>query len=52
MPSNHRDRSSSSSSDRLPKGVQEITENDFFLKNDEFRLWLKEEKNKVLHMLN
>lgn len=47
MTSGHRDRSRSSSSERLPGGVQEISEKDFFLKNDEFRLWLKEEKDKV-----
>lgn len=47
MPSSRRGRSRSSSPDGLPKGIKEITEKDFFLKNDEFRLWLKEEKDKV-----
>jgi hypothetical protein len=44
----HRDRSRSSSPGRLPKGVKEITERDFFLKHDAFNLWLREEKDKVL----
>lgn len=48
MQSSHRERSRSSSSERLPRGVEEITEKDFFLKNDEFRLWLKDEKDKVV----
>ncbi|KAG8763305.1 hypothetical protein FRC15_008050 [Serendipita sp. 397] len=47
MSSRRRDESRSRSPERLPKGVQEITEKDFFLKNDEFRLWLKEEKDKA-----
>jgi hypothetical protein len=47
MPSGHRERSRSSSLERPPRDVQEITEKDFFLKNDEFRLWLKDEKDKV-----
>ena len=31
----------------LPDGVSEISESDYFLKNDEFQVWLKEEKGKV-----
>jgi hypothetical protein len=49
MPSGHRERSRSSSPEGPPRGVQEITEKDFFLKNDEFRLWLKDEKDKVTY---
>lgn len=49
MPSGHRERSRSSSSEGPPRGVQEITEKDYFLKNDEFRLWLKDEKDKVTY---
>ncbi len=45
-----RDRSRSRSPERkapLPDGVSEISEVDYFLKNDEFQVWLKEEKGKV-----
>ncbi|KAG8823040.1 hypothetical protein FRC18_010835 [Serendipita sp. 400] len=52
MSSRRRDESRSRSPERLPKGVQEITEKDFFLKNDEFRLWLKEEKDKYFTELS
>ena len=31
----------------MPDGVSEISESDYFLKSDEFRVWLKEEKGKV-----
>ncbi len=31
----------------LPDGVSEISESDYFLKSDEFRVWLKDEKGKV-----
>ena len=55
MPS-RRSRSRSHSNERsrsperrakLPNGVSPITESQYFQKSDEFRLWLKEEKNKV-----
>lgn len=45
-----RDRSRSRSPERkiaLPAGADPISESDYFLKNDEFREWLREEKNKV-----
>jgi len=32
---------------KLPEGVSEISESDYFLKSDEFRIWLKEEKDRV-----
>ena len=50
-----RDRSVSPSRDRsrsperraaLPEGVSEISESDYFLKSEEFRVWLKDEKGK------
>ncbi|KAI0652621.1 hypothetical protein C8Q79DRAFT_938625 [Trametes meyenii] len=56
-----RDRSRSQSRDRsrspersvpLPNGVSEISESDYFLKNDEFQLWLKEEKGKYFNELS
>ena len=31
----------------MPDGVSEISDSDYFLKSDEFRVWLKEEKGKV-----
>ena len=34
-------------SNKLPEGVSEISESDYFLKSDEFRIWLKEEKDRV-----
>jgi len=49
-PSRSRSRSQSRSRSRsvgLPSGAKEISEEDYFLKNDEFRMWLKEEKDKV-----
>ena len=45
-PSRSRSRSRSRSAE-LPGGAKEISEKDYFLKNDEFRMWLKEEKDKV-----
>ena len=51
-PPSDRDRSRSRSPERkiaLPGGADPISESDYFLKNDEFREWLKEEKNKVRH---
>jgi hypothetical protein len=32
----------------LPGGAEPITESDYFLKSSEFRVWLKEEKHKVV----
>ncbi len=52
-PRHGRSRSRSNSPDRrapLPRGVAEISESDYFIKSDEFRVWLKEEKNKVCHI--
>ncbi|KAH9914648.1 uncharacterized protein BXZ73DRAFT_106543 [Epithele typhae] len=49
------DRSRSRSPERrvqLPDGVDEISESDYFLKSDEFRLWLKEEKGKYFDELS
>lgn len=34
-------------STELPNGVSPISESDYFLKNTEFRVWLKDEKDKV-----
>ncbi|KZT63941.1 hypothetical protein DAEQUDRAFT_753184 [Daedalea quercina L-15889] len=36
----------------LPDGASPISESDYFLKNDEFREWLKEEKNKYMTELS
>ncbi|KAI0713176.1 hypothetical protein C8T65DRAFT_645784 [Cerioporus squamosus] len=56
-----RERSDSPSRDRsrsperrisLPGGVSEISESDYFLKSDEFRVWLKEEKGKYFDELS
>ena len=50
MPSSKRDRDRSRSPERdvsLPEGVSPISESDYFLKNTEFRVWLKDEKDKV-----
>jgi len=47
-----RSRSRSRSRERsykLPEGVSEISESDYFLKSDEFRIWLKEEKDRASH---
>lgn len=35
----------------LPQGVSPISKSDYFLKNTEFRMWLREEKHKVCPML-
>ncbi|KIJ66561.1 hypothetical protein HYDPIDRAFT_86702 [Hydnomerulius pinastri MD-312] len=54
MPSN-RDRERSRSPERdheLPEGVSPISESDYFLKNTEFRLWLKDEKGKYFDELS
>ena len=32
---------------KLPQNAEEISESDYFMKNDEFRAWLKEEKDRV-----
>ncbi|KAI0756173.1 hypothetical protein C8Q80DRAFT_1090422 [Daedaleopsis nitida] len=48
-------RSRSRSPDRsvsLPEGVSEISGSDYFLKSDEFRVWLKEEKGKYFDELS
>ncbi|TFK56907.1 hypothetical protein OE88DRAFT_1640726 [Heliocybe sulcata] len=37
---------------RLPDGVDEITESDYFLKSAEFRVWLKDEKGKYFDQLS
>lgn len=45
-----RDRSRSESPEpqkRLPGGAEPISEQDYFLKSAEFRVWLKDEKRKV-----
>ncbi|CDO74411.1 hypothetical protein BN946_scf184867.g9 [Trametes cinnabarina] len=50
-----RGRSRSHSPERgvsLPQGVSEISESDYFLKNEEFQLWLKEEKGKYFNELS
>lgn len=49
-PSRERDRSRSRSPERsvpLPSGATPISESDYFVKNDEFRVWLKDEKRKA-----
>ncbi|OJA09388.1 hypothetical protein AZE42_06821 [Rhizopogon vesiculosus] len=49
----HHDRSPTPESDNhLPQGVSPISEADYFLKNTEFRIWLKEEKNKYFDELS
>ncbi|KAG2358860.1 hypothetical protein BDR07DRAFT_1488860 [Suillus spraguei] len=40
------------SGDDLPRGVSPISESDYFLKNTEFRIWLKEEKHKYFDELS
>ncbi|KAG8219280.1 hypothetical protein J3R82DRAFT_143 [Butyriboletus roseoflavus] len=49
MPSKRdRDRSRSPERDSsLPDDISPISESDYFLKNTEFRVWLKDEKDKV-----
>ncbi|CCM02258.1 uncharacterized protein FIBRA_04341 [Fibroporia radiculosa] len=54
-PSGERDRSRSRSPGRnipLPSGVSPISESDYFLKSDEFRIWLKDEKRKYFDELS
>ncbi|RPD64713.1 hypothetical protein L226DRAFT_528911 [Lentinus tigrinus ALCF2SS1-7] len=54
-PRQARSRSRSRSPERrvsLPDGVSEISESDYFLKSDEFRVWLKEEKGKYFDELS
>ena len=49
-PARDHSRSRSRSPERrapLPDGVLEISESDYFLKSDEFRVWLRQEKGKV-----
>ncbi|OCH89751.1 hypothetical protein OBBRIDRAFT_793978 [Obba rivulosa] len=49
-----RDRSRSHSPERnvpLPGGASPISESDYFLKSDEFRVWLKDEKHKYFDEL-
>ncbi|KAH6911124.1 hypothetical protein BKA70DRAFT_1460245 [Coprinopsis sp. MPI-PUGE-AT-0042] len=51
----HRDRSRSRSPERpvdLPDGAKPLTEKDYFQRSDEFRLWLKEEKEKYFDELS
>lgn len=48
-----RDRSfTPESGNDLPHGVSPISESDYFLKNTEFRIWLKEEKHKYFDELS
>ncbi|GBE77371.1 hypothetical protein SCP_0102440 [Sparassis crispa] len=52
--SRSRDRSRSGSPERriqLPSGASPISESDYFLKSDEFRIWLKDEKRKYFDEL-
>ncbi|KAL4068903.1 hypothetical protein V8B97DRAFT_768625 [Scleroderma yunnanense] len=52
MPS-HRDRSRTPDSDGcLPEGAPTISESDYFLKNTEFTIWLKDEKGKYFNELS
>ncbi|KAH9830483.1 uncharacterized protein C8Q71DRAFT_786031 [Rhodofomes roseus] len=54
-PPSERDRSRSRSPERrvtLPAGASPISESDYFLKNDEFRQWLKDEKKKYMDELS
>ncbi|KAF9787121.1 hypothetical protein BJ322DRAFT_1053661 [Thelephora terrestris] len=53
--SRSRSRSRSYSRERsykIPEGVSEISESDYFLKSDEFRVWLKEEKDRYMDELS
>ncbi|KZT01172.1 uncharacterized protein LAESUDRAFT_664574 [Laetiporus sulphureus 93-53] len=53
--SRERDHSRSRSPERridLPSGASPISESDYFLKSDEFRLWLKDEKDKYFDELS
>ncbi len=42
-----RDRSPSFEDGSLPHNAERISDADYFLKSDEFRIWLKEDKRKV-----
>ena len=42
-----RERSASPVRRALPQGIEPLTESDYFQKNDEFRVWLKEDRRKV-----
>lgn len=42
-----RERSRSRSPIRLPAGAEPISESDYFKKLDEFKIWLKDEKDRV-----
>ncbi|KAI0095170.1 hypothetical protein BDY19DRAFT_880151 [Irpex rosettiformis] len=51
--SRSRDRSESSERDiQLPNNMKPISESDYFLRSDEFRVWLKDEKHKYLDELS
>ncbi|PPQ69477.1 hypothetical protein CVT25_002041 [Psilocybe cyanescens] len=53
--SRSRSRNRSESPERrvdLPNGVSPISESDYFQKNDEFRLWLKDDKGKYFDSLS
>ncbi|KAF9651925.1 hypothetical protein BDM02DRAFT_3138313 [Thelephora ganbajun] len=50
--SRSRSRSPRERSYRLPEGVTEISESDYFLKSDEFRIWLKDEKDRYMDELS
>ncbi|KAG6380645.1 hypothetical protein JVT61DRAFT_5011 [Boletus reticuloceps] len=55
MPSTRRNRDRSRSPERdapLPDGVPPISESDYFVKNTEFRVWLKDEKDKYFDELS
>ncbi|CAL1694803.1 unnamed protein product [Somion occarium] len=49
--SRHRSRSRSPGQIRLPYDASPISESDYFLKSDEFRVWLRDEKHKYLDEL-
>ncbi|KAI0694451.1 hypothetical protein BC835DRAFT_1274554 [Cytidiella melzeri] len=50
--SRSRDRSASPETDlRLPNDAKPISESDYFLRSDEFRVWLKDEKHKYFDEL-
>jgi len=52
-PSRERDRSRSPERNvSLPHGASPISESDYFLKSDEFRAWLKDEKDKYFDELS
>ncbi|KAL7409671.1 hypothetical protein BDY24DRAFT_372417 [Mrakia frigida] len=50
--SKHSSSHRSEDKNNLPAGVEAISSDDYFLKSTEFRLWLKEEKNKYLDQLS